>query len=273
MTVSVIIAAHNESTVVGRCLSALREGGADIDVTVVANGCTDGTAEVARGYPGTRVVELAEAGKAGALNAGDAVAASFPRVYLDADMALTGTQIQVLVTALDEPGVLAATAVRRMVTRRSALPVKGYYAVNNRLPLFRDALFGRGVIALSKEGRARFESFPGVVADDLFLDSLFARGEKREVPAVVSRVAAPRRTRDLVRRLARVRAGNRALRAASPAARPAQNTSWLRDVTLRRPWLLPAAVCYVAITAAAELRARRSTGWGRDESSREAVAG
>jgi len=273
MTVSVVIAAHNESTVIGRCLSALREGGTDLDVTVVANGCTDDTAEVARRHEGVRVVELAEAGKAGALNAGDAVATSFPRVYLDADMALTGTQLQVIVTALDEPGVLAATAVRRLVTRGSALPVKGYYAINNRLPLFRNALFGRGVIALSKEGRARFETFPGVVADDLYLDSLFARGEKREVPAVVSRVAAPRRTGDLVRRLARVRAGNRALRSRSAGTRSAENSSWLRDVTLRRPWLLPAAVCYVAITAAAELRARRTTGWGRDESSRQAVAG
>jgi len=273
MTVSVIIAAHNESTVVGRCLAALREGGTDLDVTVVANGCTDDTAEVARGYAGTRVVELAEAGKAGALNAGDTVAASFPRVYLDADMTLTGAQIHAIVALLDQPGVLASTAVRRMVTRGSGVPVKGYYAINNRLPLFRDALFGRGVIALSKEGRGRFETFPGVIADDLFLDSLFAPGEKREAPAVVSRVAAPRRTRDLVRRLARVRSGNRALRTVSTGTRPAENSSWLRDVALPRPWLIPAAVCYVAITAAAEMRARRATDWGRDESSREAVAG
>ncbi|GAA4165804.1 glycosyltransferase [Phytohabitans flavus] len=273
MTVSVVIAAHNESAVISRCLSALREGGADLDITVVTNGCTDDTAEVARQHAGVRVVELAEAGKAGALNAGDAVAASFPRVYLDADMTLTGAQIHVIVGALDMPGVLASTAVRRMVTRGSAVPVKGYYAINNRLPLFRNALFGRGVIALSKEGRDRFESFPGVIADDLFLDSLFAPGEKREVPAVVSRVAAPRHTRDLVRRLARVRAGNRALRNESAGTRSAENSSWLRDVALPRPWLAPAAVCYVAITAAAEMRARRATGWGRDESSRQAVAG
>ncbi|MFD0748037.1 glycosyltransferase [Phytohabitans flavus] len=78
MTVSVVIAAHNESAVISRCLSALREGGADLDITVVTNGCTDDTAEVARQHAGVRVVELAEAGKAGALNAGDAVAASFP---------------------------------------------------------------------------------------------------------------------------------------------------------------------------------------------------
>ena len=39
--------------------------------------------------------------------------------------------------------------------------------------------------------------------------------EKREVVTVVSAVAAPRRTRDLVRRLSRVRAGNAAMRAAS----------------------------------------------------------
>ncbi|MFD0748036.1 hypothetical protein ACFQ1L_44385 [Phytohabitans flavus] len=76
-------------------------------------------------------------------------------------MTLTGAQIHVIVGALDMPGVLASTAVRRMVTRGSAVPVKGYYAINNRLPLFRNALFGRGVIALSKEGATASRASPG----------------------------------------------------------------------------------------------------------------
>jgi glycosyltransferase involved in cell wall biosynthesis len=47
---SVIIPAHNEQAVVGRCIESLaRDAGADTyQVIVVANGCSDDTAEVVR---------------------------------------------------------------------------------------------------------------------------------------------------------------------------------------------------------------------------------
>ena len=108
--VSVVIAAHNEAAVIGRCLDALLADGLDdLDVTVVANGCTDTTAEVARAHPGVRVIELAQPGKARALNAGDAVAVGFPRVYLDADIPISGAAIRTLAAALEaSDGVLAA---------------------------------------------------------------------------------------------------------------------------------------------------------------------
>jgi hypothetical protein len=120
-----------------------------------------------------------------------------------------------------------------------------------------------------------------MVADDLFLDSLFAPHEKSQVDAVTTCIAVPATTRDLLRRLTRVRAGNAAMRAASgrsgmPArVRPASRMSWLRDVVVPRPWLAPAAVCYVAVTVAAGYLARRdgagTADWGRDESSRTHV--
>ena len=73
------------------------------------------------------------------------------------------------------------------------------------------------------------------------------------VAGVATTVATPLRTRDLVRRLVRVRRGNAALRAKAPpppvaGVRRPTATSWLRDVVLRRPWLAPAATVYVAIT-------------------------
>jgi hypothetical protein len=185
------------------------------------------------------------------------------------------------------------------------LLVRAFFAVNSRLPAYDRALFGRGAIALSAEGRARFDTFPSVIADDLYLDSLFSYDEKREVGAVVSTVATPRRTRDLVRRLVRVRAGNAAMRAASaagsvpglagsgpdraghpgrpasaaspapPGVRSSARSSWLRDVVLPRPWLWPAGACYAAITVTAALTAKRrgsAVDWGRDESSRQPAA-
>jgi glycosyltransferase involved in cell wall biosynthesis len=289
---SVVIAAHNEAAVIGRCLDALLAETSHpasplpvpetagqltgLDITVVANGCTDATVSVAA-RRGVRVVELGKPGKAGALNAGDAVAVGFPRIYLDADIVLARSGLMDLVRALDEPAAdgtvpLAVVPRRQLDLAGRPVAIRAFYAINSRLPVYRHGLFGRGVIALSAGGRARFQTFPDMIADDLFLDSLFADVEKCQVDTVVARIATPRRTRDLVRRLARVRAGNAAMRTASAGVRPAARSSWLRDVVLPRPWLAPAAACYVALTAAAVMTARRGAGhdtlWGRDDSSR-----
>jgi glycosyltransferase involved in cell wall biosynthesis len=255
-------------------------------VTVVANGCTDATTQVAAARAGVRVLNLSTAGKVAALNAGDEVAVGYPRIYLDADVVIPAAGIRSLCDALavscatSSAPVLAVTARREVDVSRSPLMVRSYFAISSRLPVFRHALFGRGVIALSAEGRRRFDWFPDVVADDLFLDSLFATAEKREVDSVSSRISAPRRTRDLLRRLARVRRGNASMRAALPAtsdlhggaARRRARTSWLRDVVLRDPTLVPAAICYAAITiiasALARLPQQPGAAWGRDDSSR-----
>jgi glycosyltransferase involved in cell wall biosynthesis len=277
---SVVIAAHNEAAVIGRCLDSLLAEAApgEFDVTVAANGCTDATAQVAADR-GVRVVELAEPGKPGALNAGDAVAVGFPRVYLDADIVLATAGLRALAAATGG-SCLAATARRELDLTGRPVLVRAYFAISRRLPAFRTGLFGRGVIVLAEAGRARFERFPDLVSDDLFLDSLFAVDEKREVSEVPARVATPRRTSHLVRRLVRVRGGNSAMRSAaasgevSAAVRPANRSAWLKDVVLRRPWLAPAAVCYVGISLYAAVLARSGPdrGWGRDDSSRQEAA-
>ena len=176
---------------------------------------------------------------------------------------------------LDSP--LAAVPARQLDLSGRPVAVRAYFAINSRLPAIRSGLLGRGMIMLSEEGRSRFAEFPLMVADDLFLDSLFSDTEKCTVESVVVTVATPRRTRDLVRRLIRVRRGNAALRAAcrdgmlSAEIRPASRLSWLRDVVAPHPWLFPAALLYLSLTTWAALWAKvtpRSQEWGRDESSR-----
>ncbi|MFD0968827.1 glycosyltransferase [Plantactinospora endophytica] len=270
---SVVVAAHNEAAVLGRTLRTLlaTAAPAEFEVVVVANGCTDATAAVARSVSGVTVLELPEPGKPAALNAGDAVVATFPRIYLDADIPLPTAGARALAAAVTAPGVLAAAPRRRLDTTGRPLLVRGYYAINRRHPAYRNALFGRGAIALSAAGRDRFGPFPDVVADDLFLDTQFTEAEKREVAEVSTVVATPRRTADLLRRLGRVRAGNASLRAADDQVRRARRASWLVDVVLPRPWLLPAGVCYAGLTLLAATAARRPAvrnRWGRDESSR-----
>jgi glycosyltransferase involved in cell wall biosynthesis len=279
---SLVIAAHNEAAVIGDNLDGLLADSSPgaLDVVVVANGCSDDTAAVAA-TRAVRVLDLPDPGKAGALNAGDAAARGFPRIYLDADIGADLRTVRALVSALATPGAAGGAPVvavpgRHLQTDGRPWPVRCYYAVQSRLPAARTGLYGRGMIALSREGRARFELFPDAVADDLFLDSLFDPTERVVVEDVWTEVATPFTTRDLVRRLTRVRRGNAELRAvvargdvSQSRVRAADTTSWLRDVVLRDPRLLPAGAVYAALTLVAELRSRRtSTTWERDSSSR-----
>lgn len=275
--VSIVIAAHNEEAVIGACLDALRSDATDAgaEIIVSANGCSDRTAEISR-ERGAIVVDRPEAGKPGALNAAEAVATRFPRVYLDADIRVPEGGIAELVRMLDA-GPLAVVPRRRVDVSSRPLAVRCYFAINERLPVFRDGLFGRGMIALSQEGRSRFASFPPMIADDLFLDAQFSASEKAEARDVEVIVQAPRTTRDLVNRLVRVRRGNSEMRAAAAAGdvtasvRASDKWAWLRDVVVPHPSLWFAAVPYVAITLAAASRARRQpagSAWGRDDSTR-----
>lgn len=279
---SIVIAAHNEQAVIGRTLDALLSDPANsgVEIIVVANGCTDATAQVAT-RPGVRVLEVAERGKANALNAGDAVAVSFPRLYLDADITVPRGGVRALVDALGTTGALAAVPGRRLALHGRSLPVRAYFAIHSRLPVFRMGLFGRGLVALSQGGRARFGEFPAIVADDLFLDSLVSDQERVSVPDVEVVVETPFDTRSLVRRLVRVRRGNAALRELGSSGlatvRPSDRWSWLRDVVLTDLRLAPAGVVYAALTTWAALAARRgartSLAWDRDESTRSATSG
>ncbi len=275
---SVVIAAFNEANVIHRCLSALALDRADVDIVVVPNGCTDDTAAVARSFPGVVVVERPRPGKAAALNAGDDRVRSFPRAYLDADMVVRIDDLLRLFAALDDE-VLAVAPRRELDTRGSSVLVRAYFAIHRHLPVMTTGLFGRGLVVVSEEGRRRFAAFPELVADDLFLDGLFKPTEKRIVEDVVAVVQTPLRTRHLYRRLVRVRRGNAAMRAAinregvRGRVAASDRTAWLRSVILRRPWLAPAAVWYVALTLAAAAAARRGDpdAWGRDESTRTNV--
>lgn len=120
-----------------------------------------------------------------------------------------------IVTRFDSARAALAVVPRRHIdVAGRPWPVRAYFTINERLPVFRHGLFGRGVIALSAEGRARFDVFPPVIADDLFLDSQFTDDEKAVAEEVEVVVEAPFTTRDLLARLTRVRRGNAELRAA-----------------------------------------------------------
>jgi glycosyltransferase involved in cell wall biosynthesis len=275
---SLVISAHNEENVIGRSLDAVlaHPTPGPLEIIVSANGCTDRTVAVAS-RPGVVVIDRPEPGKSAALNAGDRAATGFPRVYLDADIIVPPGGLAAVTARFEEdPIPLAVVPRRRLDTTGRPWPVRAYFAINEQLPVFAGGLFGRGMIAVSAEGRARFDTFPDLIADDLFLDSQFTAAEKVELGDVEVVVATPFTTRDLVRRLVRVRRGNSQMRSAAERlhlrVRSADRWSWWRDVVVPHPRLLPAAVPYLLITMLAGLLARRpvpaGAGWGRDDSTR-----
>jgi glycosyltransferase involved in cell wall biosynthesis len=274
--VSVIIASHDEEAVIGQCLDALALGGTRGEVIVSANGCSDGTARVADAR-GAIVIDRTESGKPGALNAAEKIATSFPRIYLDADILVPPGGLAQLIAALDaQRGILAVVPSRHVDTTDRPWPVRAYFRIQQHLPVFRSGLFGRGLIVVSEPGRSRFDEFPTMTADDLFLDAQFSAAEKHQVADVEVVVQAPWTTRALVNRLTRVRRGNTEMRHAAAehdveaAVRNSDRWSWLRDVVLPDPRLLPDAAAYVVITLLAGYRARRTptADWGRDASTR-----
>jgi glycosyltransferase involved in cell wall biosynthesis len=270
---SVVIAAHNEGRTIGRCLDALLGGQPDggLEVVVAANGCSDDTVEAAT-RPGVTVIDLPHAGKAAALNAAERQVTSFPRVYLDADCVLTADDIALLSAAVhaethDGAQSLAATARRVVDTAGRPFVVRHYYRMLEWHPAFRGSLFGRGVVVLSERGRSRFADFPAVLADDFFLDSLFTAPEKRVVSEVVSVVGAPSNGAVLVRRLARVRRGNREVRGrndTAAGARRVEGWRWLVDAVRAAPASAPSAAVYAAVTAYAIAASLLGVSWGHD---------
>ena len=276
---SVVIPAHDEAPVIRRCLDALFVGFApgELEVVVVCNGCADETAAIARwcGHP-VRVVELGSASKPAALRIGDAAAAAFPRLYLDADVVLPGSAARLVLERL-RAGAVAARPPIRYDSEASSAPVRSYYRARSRVPAVLGSLWGAGVYGLSEAGRGRFGIFPDLVGDDLWVDGHFDSAEVEIVDCPPVVVVAPRRSRDLVRVLRRVYAG-KGERASAPdqnGTAPRTTASTLRDL-VRTVAVGPAgaldAATYAAFAAGARLTLPFGPlvgdRWERDDSSR-----
>jgi glycosyltransferase involved in cell wall biosynthesis len=69
-----VIPAYNEETLIGTCiesvLAEIKRSGADVEVVVVNNASKDRTGEIARGYPGVKVVDELQKGLVHARHAG-----------------------------------------------------------------------------------------------------------------------------------------------------------------------------------------------------------
>jgi hypothetical protein len=180
---SVIIPASNEEHYIARCLQALFQSspvGVPVEAVVVANGCRDSTAEVARAQQ-----PLAQ--KAGwQLTVLDLVQGSAARgdlrVYLDADIVVTPDVMAQVALALhrEKPIYVGATPV---IPAAQSAVTRAYGRFWSRLPFAKSVAPGYGLFAVNAAGRARWATFPAIISDDTFVRLQFEPSERVQVPA------------------------------------------------------------------------------------------
>lgn len=189
---SVIIPANNEEALLGACLSSLLASDSPacpIEIVVVANGCTDRTAEVAQGFMAQaaargwrmQVLDLTQGGKMRALNAGDAAATLPWRAYLDADVTVSRGLLNQLCHALDGPKARYASGTLRITAQGTVS--KAYAATYRRVPFMAHGVPGCGLFAVNAAGRARWGKFPDIISDDTYVRLLFRPEERVAVRA------------------------------------------------------------------------------------------
>ena len=277
--VSIVVPAHNEEAVIATNLRALVAGAApdEFDVIVVANACHDRTAEIAKAA-GVRVITTETPGKAHAIALGDAVAHTFPRIYLDADVRLSTQSVRSLVEASQRPGVLACAPTPRLDLDGVGRVARRVHRVHDLLMAPTRALAGVGVYVLTEEGHARVFPMPAdVISDDGWVHASFAADERVVAPGAESTVRPARTVAAHLRRRLRVRRGNRQLAALGRVGPDGQLRlgSIVTLVTQRRVGPLDAG-CYLMVLGVdrvlTRVRRRQETVWASDASSRAPAA-
>ena len=193
--VSILIPAHDEADYLPACLGALlaSEDAPDtiVEVIVVANGCTDATADVARGH-GDRfaakhwpltVLDLPEGGKLNAWNAGEDVAAGRVLIYLDADVEVSPPLIMQLAQCLDVSQPRYASGQPEVTTAGDRL-TRAYTRFWHTTPFMTHGVPGFGIFAMNRAGRARWGEWPDIISDDTFARLQFHPSERTAVPAI-----------------------------------------------------------------------------------------
>ena len=138
--VAVLIPAHNEEPVLAATIQSVRRQVPASNIHVVADGCDDATAEIARAA-GTNVLELNPGlGKAGGIEAA-VERFDLPNRYavlliVDADTELADDYLERGLPLLDQPGVVALAGYARASWRPQELTSVGRFLISYRTRLY-----------------------------------------------------------------------------------------------------------------------------------------
>jgi cellulose synthase/poly-beta-1,6-N-acetylglucosamine synthase-like glycosyltransferase len=121
--VSVIVPAYNESAGIEAAVRSLVASDHPVEVIVVDDGSTDGTADLVESLrlPGVRVIRQENAGKPAALNTGLAAASCELVVMVDGDTVFEPGTVRTLVQPFADPRVGAVSGNAKVVNRGGLL--------------------------------------------------------------------------------------------------------------------------------------------------------
>ena len=266
----VVIPAHNEASVIQRCLKALLQSVGDtpaVKVVVAANGCSDNTVKLARSFEDAfsergwslGVLDIPEPGKIGALNVAESCVSGLPRIYLDADVEVGPELVRQIAIALSSPAPVYASGKMVVMPPKSLLS-RLYLHAWLKTGFMRGVAQGAGVYAVNLAGRMKWCDLPQVISDDTYVRTLFDPTERVEVLAKYH-WPLPEGFGNLVKARARQDAGMRELYEKFPTqltneSKP-RNKVW--SVIVTNP---PAFFVYVCVRLAARLK-RNTNGWLR----------
>jgi peptidoglycan/xylan/chitin deacetylase (PgdA/CDA1 family)/glycosyltransferase involved in cell wall biosynthesis len=119
--VSVIVPAYNERETIADTVRSLLASDHPLEVIVVDDGSTDGTADVVDGLPRVQVIRKANGGKASALNAGVAAARHELIVMMDGDTIFASDAVRRLVQPFADPTVGGVAGNAKVANRHRLL--------------------------------------------------------------------------------------------------------------------------------------------------------
>ncbi len=194
MTTSVLIPAHNEAAYLPACLEAVLASDPvtePVEVIVIANGCTDATADIARGFTARadardwklRVLDLAEGGKLNAWNEGEATATGDVLIYLDADVVVSPPLIAQISEVLNVTTPRYASGTPNVTVTGDDALTRHYTRFWLTTPFMTHGVPGFGVFAMNRAARARWGEWPDIISDDTFARLNFLPAERYSVPA------------------------------------------------------------------------------------------
>ncbi len=274
---AIIIPSYNEEHSIAGTLHNLTKGmrRGEFEITVICNGCSDRTAEVARAAcPEVRVLETPLASKTAALNLGLTTAGTTPLVFLDADIKTSAAAVRRLVQEITESGCDLAYGKAKFNVAQCSAFVRKFYQAWQLNPYFDGGKVG-GFFAVSRVGLDRLGLFPALTNDDEFAHrKLFANAI--HVRSAAYTVEPPRTLLSLIKVRSRVYRGNRELSSQGIQTTANQKhgnaTRFFRRLVFRpNVWL--GACIFALVAACAHARNRFLPGsvhWEQDQTARVA---
>jgi len=212
---TIIIPAHNEENNIYRVLNALEpnKNKSNFTIIVVCNACTDNTANVIKkNFTSVVCIETEIASKSLAIRHAETLDVSFPRMYLDADIELTGQEaMKIIKSSKDHPDKISMPTSRVNFTNVNIF-VRLYYQYWYQTSYVRKLGYGCGVYVLSKRGRNKFGIWPDLISDDGFVRQFFSVQEVNLIHNSHVKVNAPKDLWSLIKIKIRSKYGSLQLR-------------------------------------------------------------